>query len=217
MTPWTRTATTRPGGAAIAVLVISCTAVELALLAADLGLIGPRGLRGLAYQNGAFWAGLVRDWRPNYVLQPYLMFLSYAFLHGGLLHLATNMITLAVLGRQLIERAGQAAFVTIYFASAIGGAALFGLLADSASPMVGASGALFGLAGALSRHDHAERRRLGHSTAPVWWTVAGLAVLNVVLWVALQGLLAWETHAGGFIAGWLTAATLARARRGGEV
>ena len=45
---------------------------------------------------------------------------------------------------------------------------------------------------------------------PVWWTLLGLVILNLLLWIALEGLLAWQTHLGGFAAGWLGAALLAR-------
>jgi len=41
---------------------------------------------------------------------------------------------------------------------------------------------------------------------PLWRSLIGLALLNVILWLALSGLLAWEAHLGGFIAGVLFAA-----------
>ena len=44
-------------------------------------------------------SGLLTDWEPNFAYQPWLMFLTYAFLHGGLAHLAVNMVTLWSLGR----------------------------------------------------------------------------------------------------------------------
>ena len=87
-------------------LVAINVAIELILTASDLGWGGNGGLRQSVYQNGAFWAGLLHNWRPNYEAQPWTMFVSYAFLHGGLAHLAGNMLTLWILGRMVIARAG---------------------------------------------------------------------------------------------------------------
>ncbi|MGM0661858.1 MAG: rhomboid family intramembrane serine protease, partial [Pseudomonadota bacterium] len=84
-----------------------CILVEAILQGADFGLWGSSRWRGLAYQNGGFWRGLLGSWRPNYAGQPALMFASYGFLHGGFFHLAVNMITLASLGPPVIERVGQ--------------------------------------------------------------------------------------------------------------
>ena len=85
------------------------------------------------------------------------MFLSYAFLHGGLLHLGMNMITLWTLGQAVIDRVGQLRFSLLYAGTALGGAAGYGLLAEGVQPMVGASGALFGLAGALLAWAYIDR------------------------------------------------------------
>lgn len=169
--------------------------------AADLGLLGHPLWRGLAYQNGAFWAGLLYNWRPNYPGQPVTMFLSYAFLHGGIWHLTGNMLCLFVLGRRLMDRLPPRSFFLLYLVSAVGGGLGFGLLSQSPAPMVGASGALFGLAGALIWLEAAERRRFGTPIWPVFGVILGLVVLNAMMWLALAGVLAWETHLGGFVAG----------------
>lgn len=191
------------------VVAALCCGVELVLIASDLGLIGTSRWRGLTYQNGAFWSGLLYNWQPNYPAQPWLMFLTYGFLHSGFWHLAGNMLTLAFLGVLAVERVGAAGFGVIYALSAIGGGLAFGLLSASPQPMVGASGALFGLAGAWQYWEWSDLRRAGRGTWPVWRIVLALVGLNLVMWVALDGLLAWETHLGGFVTGWLAAVALA--------
>jgi membrane associated rhomboid family serine protease len=195
-------------GAAIVTLIVVNVGIELTLAAADAGLIGSARWRAIAYQNGAFWAGLLHGWRPNYPAQPWLMFLSYAVLHGGMIHLAGNMLILWGLGRILRLRIGPAGFFAVYILSAVGGALCFGLLSQSPQPMVGASGALFGLVGCWQYWRWSLRRRAGRSLWPVWQALGWLVLLNAVFWVILDGLLAWETHLGGFVAGWLTAAAL---------
>jgi len=186
---------------AVWVLALPCIALEAALQLADFGVIPVPRLRLIAYEYGGFWPGLLRDWRPNFAGQPVAMFATYALLHAGALHLAVNMLTLVSLGREIVARGGAARFLAIYGASALGGAVAFGLLAPTLRPMVGASGALFGLAGALAVWEWRARRDEGVPTGPVLRFVGLLVVLNVVLWWAMRGQLAWETHLGGCLAG----------------
>ena len=134
------------------------------------------------------------------------MFLTYGFLHGGAAHLVVNMITLVSLGTAVSERVGEARLAGIYFFSILGGGAGYAALASGLLPMVGASGALFGLAGAVVAWEFRDRWIHGDTLAPVWRMVGILVILNVVLWWAMNGHLAWQTHLGGFLAG--AAATL---------
>jgi membrane associated rhomboid family serine protease len=183
------------------VVALPCIAIEGMLQLADLGLIPVPRLRLVVYEYAGFWPGLLRDWRPNFPGQSLAMFTTYALLHAGALHLVVNMLTLASLGREIVARAGPGRFLVIYGASALGGAVAFGLLAPTLRPMVGASGALFGLAGALAAWEWRARRDDGLPTGPVVRFVALMVVLNVVLWWAMRGQLAWETHLGGCLAG----------------
>ncbi|HKX89121.1 MAG TPA: rhomboid family intramembrane serine protease, partial [Sphingopyxis sp.] len=77
-----------------------------------------------------------------FVLTP----LSSAFLHGGVLHIAFNMLVLLFIGRQLEAPLGSKAMAVLLVAGAYGGA-LAQYLADPASvvPMIGASGAISAL------------------------------------------------------------------------
>jgi len=191
-------------------VAVVCIVLELTLTAADARLIGSPLWRSLAYQYGAFWAGLLGNWTPNYPAQPWLMFFTYSFLHAGPGHLAGNMVTLFALGTTVARLAGRCQTVAVYVVSMLGGAAAFGLLGTAAQPMVGASGALFGLAGAWQYHDFTARRAAGDRLWPVAQVLIGLVLLNVVLWLAMAGRLAWETHLGGFLAGGAAAAVLHR-------
>ncbi len=188
----------------IAILLL-CLVPEVVLSGADWGAWGHVWWRTWAFENGGFWSGLLHNWRPNYALQPYLMFLSYGFLHAGLTHFGVNMVTLLSLAPPLAERFGTRRFAVLYALSTIGGAAGFALLSSQPLPMVGASGALFGLAGAHVGLNYRMRREDRESLGPVFRAMLGLAVLNLVLWWAMDGQLAWETHLGGFVAGWIVA------------
>lgn len=201
--------TARPGKSVLVVLGI-CVFVEAALTLADLRVIDVLRLRRLAYEYGGFWPGLLRDWRPNYTAQPATMFLTYGFLHGGLIHLAVNMVTLLSLGAAVTDRVGELRFSMIYAVSILGGGLGFGLLASTLQPMVGASGALFGLAGALVTWDLLDQLSARQWPLRTLRVVVLLIVLNFVLWWAMSGHLAWQTHLGGFLAGALAAVVLDR-------
>ena len=70
------------------------------------------------------------------------------FLHGGLVHLAVNMVSLLYLGRVAHFRFGPGAFLLSYFVGGIAGS-LLSLAVNANRVSIGASGAIFGLAGAL--------------------------------------------------------------------
>lgn len=189
-----------------------CLLVEAGLLGADAGLWGTASWRPRAYQNGAFWAGLLRDWRANYPAQPATMFLSYSVLHGGPWHLLGNLLALGGLMRALGRRIDAGRLAVLWLGAAVAGGAAFGLISDSPRPMVGASGAIFGLAGAWMVWEAAELRAAGLSRWPVWRGLLFVVLLHPLLWVLQAGMLAWETHLGGLVAGALLARALGPAR-----
>lgn len=190
-----------PGRLVLLGLILVSTAVELGLQGADHGLWGTVLWRGMAYQYGGFWAGLLQDWRPNYALQPGVMFLTYSVLHAGFGHLAGNMLSLAFLGDMVRDHIGGRGLLWLYLASALGGALGFGLFTHSPAPMIGASGAIFGLTGALTVWDAGRGR--WRRTALILVALAGL---NLLIWLVQAGNLAWQTHLGGFVAGAVFAA-----------
>ncbi|WP_300019959.1 rhomboid family intramembrane serine protease [uncultured Roseobacter sp.] len=189
----------------LAGLIALCCLIEVVLQLADreIGITAP--LRRMTYDYYGFWPGLLKDWQPNFTAQPYTMFFTYSFLHGGLTHLAVNMMTLWSLGRAVMDRVGAWGFSLLYTGAILGGALGFALLASNLRPMVGASGALFGLAGALLAWAYVDRYTYREGLWPVARAILGLAALNLVMWWAMDGQLAWETHLGGFVAGWIMA------------
>ena len=188
----------RPAPLVVAMIAVY-TLIELVLEGADRGLWGSPLWRPLAYQYGGFWVGLLHNWQPNYPLQPVAMFVTYSFLHAGLSHLAGNMLVLVALANAIGDRMRPWAFLALWTVSALAGAAVFGLLSLSPRPMVGTSGALFGLAGLLVVWE-AERSPGNALRQALGWTL-GLVALNAASWWVEHGNLAWQTHLGGFLAG----------------
>ena len=197
------------------VLVLVCLVPELALQLSP----APEFLRGKLLQNFAFWPGLLGGWRPNYPLQGLTMFVTYGFLHAGIWHFIFNMVTLVSLGRPLLGDLGAGRFLVLYAVGLVGGGLGYALFATRPLPMVGASGALFALAGALVwqhfAEDWREKTRLAAARAALW-PISLLIGLNVVMYEVMQGQLAWETHLGGFLAGALGMALLLRGSAGTE-
>ena len=196
-----------PLPAVLAVMAL-CSGIELVLQGADHGLWGSVLWRGLAWQYGGFWTGLLHDWQANFRGQSVLMFLTYSLVHTGFGHLLGNMLTLAALGQRLPVGMGAAGFLALYILSILGAASSFGLLDHGAAPMVGASGAVFGLAGALTLwHMQARPGRVWLRLALI---LTGLILLNLIPWWLQGGRLAWQAHLGGFVTGFGFAAAYRR-------
>lgn len=179
-------------------LVLALIALpELCIWAADAGWIGSPLWRSLSVQNGAFWPGLLRDWQPNYAAQPWTMFLSYALLHTGPLHMIGNAAVALWLMPGVVARLGVLRFAALWLVAAIAGGVAFALLSDGAAPMVGASGCVFAVLGAVVMLEYIRTGRTGMALA----ITAGLIVLNVLTLILEDGVLAWQPHMAGYLVG----------------
>lgn len=185
----------------LAALIVVHLLIELALLGADWRLWAYPRLRLTAYEYGGFWPGLLQGWQPNFPGQGVAMFFTYAVLHGGPGHAVVNMITLWSLGRAVVEWVGLRGFAVTYLMALLGGAGGYALLANTPQPMVGASGALFGLAGALAVWTYGSRPDRASALRFLCWVVVALVAMNVAMYWALDGQIAWQTHLGGALAG----------------
>jgi membrane associated rhomboid family serine protease len=116
------------------------------------------------------------------------------FLHSGLLHVGFNMYILWFLGNMLEPALGPLRFGALYFASLLTGS--FGsLLVQPNSYTVGASGAVFGLMGAVFVMQRAR------GINPMQGGIGPLILLNLVI-SFLPGLnISWGGHLGGLIGG----------------
>lgn len=190
------------------IVAVTCLP-EIVLQLSDRGLLGQPLWRVLAYQNGAFWPGLLDSWRPNYPAQPATMFLSYSGLHVSLSHLLGNMLTLLVLAHLLapVTLGGGLRFACVYLGSALGAAGAFALLYTGSGSMVGASGAIFGMAGAAIVWRWRQRRRAAPRKAMLEAGGYGLALLllNAASHLLQEAPVAWEAHMGGAVTGALLA------------
>jgi membrane associated rhomboid family serine protease len=117
------------------------------------------------------------------------------FLHGSLLHIALNMIVLYWCGT-IVERAlGTWRFLLIYFVSGIAGSAGALLFSGPFAVTVGASGAIYGIFGALLILEY---RATGTFAGPA----LGLIVINLALSFVIPNI-SWGGHVGGLVGGTL--------------
>lgn len=184
-------------------LVILCCVIEVVFWIAP--LLGYERFRLIADFLGGFWSPVLWAFQGYYPGQPILMFLTYGLLHSGIIHLAMNMLSLVAIARELVQLIGARRMFVIYLNTQIVAALVFAVLAPDAGPMIGASGAIFGLAGALIGHSAVSGWRRGRPLGQLWRGVFMLVVLNVALTVLMPAI-AWEAHLGGVLAGLLMGA-----------
>ena len=149
-------------------------------------------------------------------------FVTAAFLHSTstYMHILFNMFALWSLGQYLEPMLGRARFAALYLISGIGGQVGVTLLAGSPTiagivagqdkawftPVVGASGAIFGLFGALLVLN----RHLGRSSTAMYVTIA----INAAFGFLYPGI-SWQAHLGGFVTGIACALVIVLFRRQG--
>jgi membrane associated rhomboid family serine protease len=148
--------------------------------------------------------------QPSTWLERPWTIITNLFVHGGLWHLAANMLTLFFFGRYLCMMVRDARFLTLDFLGGIAGNFFFILLSPSSNAVVvGASGAIFAVAGALTVMAPKIRVFIFPIPAPLplWVAVIGGFVI-----LSFFPNVAWQAHLGGLAVG-LAAGYFLRGRR----
>lgn len=139
---------------------------------------------------------------PSIAFEPWRLVTS-VFLHGSFWHIGLNMLALWMIGRSLEPLLGHTRFVVLYLLSGIGGSVGVALLSPG-TWVVGASGAVFGLLGALlviGRHIGAN--------------ITGILIvlgINFAIGFIPGYNIAWQAHLGGLVIGALIGLIFARTR-----
>jgi len=197
--------------------------LTLALLAANILVflyqisLGPKAGELFVYQYGAIPAVVTgtQDLPPALVaIPPFFSVFTSMFLHGGLLHLAGNMLYLWIFGNNVEDAMGHIRFITFYLLCGLA-ASFSHIFSDAGSviPSIGASGAISGiLAAYLLLYPHARLLvliPLGFLVRLIYvpaWIALGLWFVLQVVSGSLSGSqqgggVAWWAHIGGFVAG----------------
>jgi membrane associated rhomboid family serine protease len=181
-----------------AVLRESPPVVTIALLVLNVAAYLATALPSSRGLNDPEYSRLFQDWQ----LLPYAVFhsdqyyrlVTAAFLHANLLHIGVNMVSLVFVGPYLEREVGWWRFTAVYALSALGGSAAIYAFGAPLVPVVGASGALFGLLGTclvLVRRLSLDLQYL-----------VGIIVLNFALTFSVAGI-SRLGHIGGFVTGGL--------------
>lgn len=152
------------------------------------------GSGGSIYLNGVLFGPLVAEgewWR----------LITAAFLHYGFIHLAMNMLALWLFGPALESALGASRFLMLYVVGGLAGSAGALLLTPTAAT-VGASGAIYGLFGAILVLERQGTYVFGGSVIP-------LLVINFAFTLFIPGI-SKGGHIGGFIGGVLAILVLSR-------
>ncbi|PID60040.1 hypothetical protein CSB45_00690 [candidate division KSB3 bacterium] len=132
---------------------------------------------------------------------------SYQFLHGSLTHLCFNMWGLYLFGRYVLKQMGTQRFLTLYFLSGISGALLWLLFNwNSRVPVIGASGAVFGVMMAAALYFPEMRIMLLIPPIPLKLRTFVLIYAAIEIFSefsAMQSGIAHLAHLGGFLAAYL--------------
>jgi membrane associated rhomboid family serine protease len=135
-------------------------------------------------------------WLPSF---EYLQFtnewyrlFTVALTHGGIFHLGFNMYSLMVLGNPLEAAFGKQKFLIVFFVSLITGSLTSAYFASLYSASVGASGAIFGLFGALAI--------VGKKIGADIRSIVVIIGINFAFGFAIGGV-DWRAHLGGLIGG----------------
>jgi membrane associated rhomboid family serine protease len=180
--------------------------------------LGQDGFQAIVYSLGVIPAALLGDATlpPDlYLVPPTTTVFTSMFLHGGLLHLAGNMLYLWIFADNVEDAMGHVRFIIFYFLCGIGAALAQALPnPDSTIPMIGASGAISGVLGAyLLLFPRAQVLVL--IPLGLFSQIVHLPAMFVLgLWFVLQlvssafadpnaGGVAFGAHIGGFVVGML--------------
>ncbi|VTS03859.1 rhomboid family intramembrane serine protease [Tuwongella immobilis] len=136
----------------------------------------------------------------------YWQLLTCCFVHGNILHLFMNGLSLILIGPRCEQLWGSGRFLAIYLAAGIGGSAL-AVLVEPSAMLVGASGAIWGLMTSLIVWVTLNRAHLPPPLIRTWLQqLVTILVLNLIL--SFSPGISMEAHLGGGAIGFLTASLL---------
>ncbi|MCP5277283.1 MAG: rhomboid family intramembrane serine protease [Thiobacillus sp.] len=142
---------------------------------------------------------------------------SALFLHFGLFHLGMNMLSLWDGGRLVERMYGSGRFLLVYFASGLAGNLLSLIIQGDRAVSGGASGAIFGIYGALMVHLWlTKHRNESREHRQLLWGAALFSAFAILLGFTIEGI-DNAAHIGGLLGGLLTGVVLARASNGDRV
>jgi len=157
----------------------------------------------------------------EYFPQIYTLFTSM-FIHGGFAHIFGNMIIFFFIGLPFEQRIGWKNFLIIYLVTGVCGALTHSLInLESAVPLIGASGAIFGIMGAFAFSYPRDEVVMPIGIGIMFLTrikvmyavIFFMAVETVIVWLDVPDGTAHFAHLGGLVSGFILAALILRKQK----
>jgi len=187
-------------------------------------LVYEYGLYPLRYSHAFLESHMAN---PGTLWERVVPFLSYLGLHGSWMHLIINCLWLLAFGPIVARRFGNVLFLLFFLACGVAAALCYlALNWGSPVPVVGASGAISGLMAAAIRMLPGQAPWVTQSEAPLAPLLSRQILVFSAIWAGINlltaltglgvggesGLIAWQAHLGGFLAGLLLCGPLDRLR-----
>ena len=164
--------------------------------------------------NAVLWVGQILPgspltgllwFAPAYGISEPWRFITAGFVHSPTspLHILLNAYSIFIFGNLLEPALGRARFIALYLISILGGSVAVMYLSPPLTPVVGASGAFFGLMAAY----FVIQKQIGGSAQAI-----GLIVINLAFSFLIPGV-SWQGHVGGLLAGGAVASLYLNTRR----
>ena len=158
------------------------------------------------HHHGAnFWPSVIEE-------HEYYRLLTCTFIHFGISHLFNNMLVLAYIGDNLERALGKVKYLVLYLAAGIGSSAVsavWSMFKDEYSVSGGASGAIFGVVGALLVIVIKNRGQLEDLSSRQLMFFAGFSIYHCVTSAGIDNM----AHISGFLIGALLGGLLYRRKR----
>jgi rhomboid protease GluP len=206
--PQSGTSSGRPGlmdspYAVTVALIAANVLVFVAMVASGVSFTEPTPLDALHWgaDFGPLTIGAGQWWRV----------LTACFVHFGIIHIAFNMYVLYQIGPFVQVTFGRARYLAIYFIAGLSGS-LLSLYIHPNSVGAGASGAIFGLYGAVFGFLLRERHALNPAAVKSIGRSAGIFIVYNLIFGAMNRTTDVSAHLGGLVAGFLAGIALVRAR-----
>ena len=135
-------------------------------------------------------------------------FITSIFMHSGAMHIAMNLLSLYLLGRVAEKLFKPLVYISIYFVTALFGSTVY-LMISPEGQAIGASGAIFGIFGALAGFAWIHRKNMQGEFMEFMRSFGMILLLNFAIAMAVPQI-AMSAHIGGLVAGIISGLVMAR-------
>lgn len=154
-----------------------------------------------------YFAGVLHGY-SIFVDGQFYRFVTSMFMHSGAMHIVMNLLSLYLIGKVLEKLFHPLTYLSIYFVTGLFGSLLY-LFVNLGGQAVGASGAIFGMFGALAGFAWVHRKTMHDEFMQFMRSFGMILLLNLGMGLAIPEI-AMSAHIGGLIAGMISGVIMAK-------